>query len=336
MWLTALPAAPRPHCCSARTLGAMLSQSASPLHCGNGCARARRAQDHAGSRVTATKRWWACGGCGHRFTTVGVAYPTVQRCPSQRYARRSARAALPRPCACGVAPGHARARDECVTQRQPGCHGVTAPGALRVHVVAGSVAARPPVRPWAERHAAGSHHVWAAASACRLNRQQAAPAGSRSGPCARRHATRAAARARPARAGARGRTRSSAPWRWAARSGRPRPTAAWPRAPRSSRAGASTRSRSTRWRRERPARHGAAAPAARRGAAPAAHACVHSRRDRLSWACSGCDCLLPTRASRTTHESTACRVGIGQRSGIQHSRRSGSRRAAGTSASSPS
>ncbi|KAK9830984.1 hypothetical protein WJX81_005397 [Elliptochloris bilobata] len=42
---------------------------------------------HAGSRVTASKRWWACTGCGHRFTTVGVVYPKLGRCPSQRCPR---------------------------------------------------------------------------------------------------------------------------------------------------------------------------------------------------------------------------------------------------------
>lgn len=51
-------------------------------------------QAHAGSRVTATKRWWACTGCGHRFTTVGVVYPTHGRCPNQRCA-----AAFAWPCA---------------------------------------------------------------------------------------------------------------------------------------------------------------------------------------------------------------------------------------------
>lgn len=30
--------------------------------------------------VQVTKRWWACEGCAHRFTTVGVRHPTG-RCP---------------------------------------------------------------------------------------------------------------------------------------------------------------------------------------------------------------------------------------------------------------
>ena len=55
-----------------------------------------RAQAHAGSRVTATKRWWACAGCGHRFTTVGVVYPALGRCPNQRCA-----AACAWPCTKG-------------------------------------------------------------------------------------------------------------------------------------------------------------------------------------------------------------------------------------------
>lgn len=44
------------------------------------------AQAHEGARVTATKRWWTCCGCGHRFTTVGVAHPALGRCPNQRHA----------------------------------------------------------------------------------------------------------------------------------------------------------------------------------------------------------------------------------------------------------
>ena len=31
-----------------------------------------------------TKRWWTCAGCNHRFSTLGVKYPT-KRCPNARY-----------------------------------------------------------------------------------------------------------------------------------------------------------------------------------------------------------------------------------------------------------
>lgn len=33
------------------------------------------AHPHAVERLTATKRWWQCEGCGHRFDTVGVRLP---------------------------------------------------------------------------------------------------------------------------------------------------------------------------------------------------------------------------------------------------------------------
>ena len=41
-------------------------------------------QEHAGERVTATKRWWACTCCSHRFATVATKYPS-QRCPNPRW-----------------------------------------------------------------------------------------------------------------------------------------------------------------------------------------------------------------------------------------------------------
>ncbi|CAL5219574.1 g1434 [Coccomyxa viridis] len=62
-------------------------------------------QGHEGKSVIVTKRWWTCAGCSHRFSTLGVKYPT-KRCPNARCSAPESEFIK-----AGMAPSKSRCKD---------------------------------------------------------------------------------------------------------------------------------------------------------------------------------------------------------------------------------